>query len=108
MTEEEKEELRRRGIDPKSTNARYGKGESHGIPYRCLTPKGFSNLLTAGRIISSDRRMQGSLRVMPNCFTTGEAAGLAAAMAASGGISTHEIDTDILREKLRGYGAYFN
>ncbi|MCQ2432528.1 MAG: FAD-dependent oxidoreductase, partial [Clostridia bacterium] len=30
-------------------SCRYGKGESHGIPYRCLTPVGLSNLLVAGR-----------------------------------------------------------
>jgi hypothetical protein len=44
---------------------RYGPGESYGIPYRCLTPRGVSNLLVAGRCISADRRMQGSVRVMP-------------------------------------------
>ena len=32
------------------------KGESHGIPYRCLTPKGIKNLLTAGRCISTDEQ----------------------------------------------------
>ena len=26
------------------TTARYKPGESHGIPYRCLTPKGLSNV----------------------------------------------------------------
>ena len=46
------------------------------------------------------------MRVMPNCFTTGEAAGLAAAICAKNDISVHDIDTDELREKLRGYGAY--
>ena len=88
-------------------SARYGRGESHGIPYRCLTPAGFSNLLAAGRCISADRDMLGSVRVMPNCFTTGEAAGLAAAISARSGKSVHEIDTDDLRAHLRAYGAYF-
>ena len=87
--------------------ARYGKGESHGIPYRCLTPAGFSNLLAAGRCISADREMLGSVRVMPNCFTTGEAAGLAAALSAASGLSVHAIDTDDLRARLRQYGAWF-
>ena len=88
-------------------NARYGRGESHGIPYRCLTPKGFSNLLAAGRCISADRDVLGSVRVMPNCFTTGEAAGLAAAMCAKSGAGVHEVDTGDLRARLRAYGAYF-
>lgn len=95
------------GFSGENRAARYGKGESHGIPYRCLTPVGLSNLLVAGRIISCDRDLQGSVRVMPNCFTTGEAAGLAAAICAKSGISTHDVDTDDLRARLREYGAYF-
>lgn len=95
------------GFHGEERAARYGKGESHGIPYRCLTPVGMSNLLVAGRIISSDRDLLGSVRVMPNCFTTGEAAGLAAAICAKAGISVHDVDTDDLRARLREYGAYF-
>ena len=38
----------------------YGKGESHGIPYRCLIPRGLSNVLVAGRSISTDRDTQGA------------------------------------------------
>ena len=60
---------------------RYDKGESYGIPYRTLTPRGLENLLVAGRCISSDRYLQGSVRVMPGCFITGQAAGVAAALA---------------------------
>ena len=40
----------------------YAPGESHGIPYRCLTPRGLHNLLVAGRCISTDRAVQGSTR----------------------------------------------
>ena len=87
--------------------ARYGPGESHGIPYRCLTPRGFSNLLAAGRCISADRDVLGSVRVMPNCFTTGEAAGLAAAMCAKEDLDVHKVNTEDLRSGLRAYGAYF-
>ena len=107
-TKKEEEELKSKPADPRNTQSRYGRGESHGIPYRCLVPRGFSNLLVAGRIISCDRRMLGSIRVMPNCLTTGEAAGLAAAMTVTGNVSTHDVDIDLLREKLRRYGAYFH
>jgi ribulose 1,5-bisphosphate synthetase/thiazole synthase len=34
---------------------RYQDGESYGIPYRTLTPKGLDNVLVAGRCISTDR-----------------------------------------------------
>lgn len=88
--------------------SQYGPGESYGIPFRCLVPTGFNNLLTAGRIISCDRQVFGSIRVMPCCLTTGEAAGTAAAMAVSGNCGTHDINTDELRSLLKKNNAYFN
>jgi FAD dependent oxidoreductase len=85
----------------------YGPGESHGIPYRCLTPKGVSNVLVAGRSISCQQIVQGSVRVMPVCLVMGEAAGIAAAMAMQiRGNDVHQVDVQGLRTKLRGYGAY--
>lgn len=86
----------------------YGRGESHGIPYRCLTPAKLSNVLTAGRCISTDEEAYGSLRVMPPCLVTGEAAGLAAHMALqSARPDVHAVDTSDLRARLRAYGQYF-
>ncbi|MCA1809182.1 MAG: FAD-dependent oxidoreductase [Kiritimatiellia bacterium] len=83
------------------------KGQSHGIPYRCLTPRGLKNVLVAGRSISTDRTLQGSTRVMPVCLCMGEAAGLAAAMAAGAGRpDIHTVDTQALRNQLRAQGAY--
>lgn len=86
--------------------ARYGKGESHGIPYRCLTPKGLANVLVAGRSISCERSVQGSVRVMPACLAMGEAAGVAAAMAAAAGGDVRQVCTDRLRARLRETGGY--
>ena len=83
----------------------YGKGESHGIPYRCLTPKGLKNVLVAGRSISTDRSVQGSIRVMNVCICLGEAAGIAASMALNTG-NVHSINTDKLRDSLKKHGAY--
>ncbi|MDE6125955.1 MAG: FAD-dependent oxidoreductase [Muribaculaceae bacterium] len=86
----------------------YGRGESHGIPYRCLTPKGLRNVLTAGRCISTDDEAYGSLRVMPPCLVTGEAAGIAAALAAAAtSRDIHSVDTGDLRRILRSRGQYF-
>jgi hypothetical protein len=85
----------------------YGKGESHGIPYRCLTPRGLRNVLVAGRSISCERIVQGSVRVMPVCLAMGEAAGLAAALAArSPDHDVHSVSTESLRERLREHGAH--
>ncbi len=55
-----------------------GKGESHGIPLRCLLPVGLKNVFVAGRCISTDHYAHGSLRVMPPALVTGEAVGTAA------------------------------
>ncbi len=86
----------------------YGRGESHGIPYRCLTPKGLRNVLTAGRCVSTDDEAYGSLRVMPPCLVTGEAAGVAAALAtASATPDVHSVDTNDLRRILKSRGQYF-
>jgi len=89
-----------------SRTKHYGRGESFGVPYRCLTPRGLANVLVAGRCISTDRQVNGSIRIMACCLNTGEAAGLAAAMAASGGGDVHAVDTNDLRARLKGYGAY--
>ena len=83
-----------------------GKGESFGVPYRCLTPKGLRNVLIAGRSISSDRETNGSVRIMACCLNTGEAAGVAAAFTASGTGDVHSVDTAKVRETLKQNGAY--
>ena len=85
---------------------RYGKGESYGIPYRILTPKGFDNLLVAGRCVSADQMVHGSLRVMPGCFITGQAAGVAAAMASGQGTPVCDVDVSELQRRLIQFGAY--
>ncbi len=79
----------------------YSDGESYGIPYRCLVAKSFDNLLTAGRCVGTDRHMQASIRVMPGCFITGQAAGAAAALSSkSGDVRAVYRDFDRLRKAL--------
>jgi hypothetical protein len=85
----------------------YGKGESHGIPYRCLTPRTLRNVLVAGRSISCDRMVQGSIRVMPVCMVMGEAAGIAAAHATKlPACDVHRVDVLRLRSRLQEEGGY--
>ena len=85
---------------------RYQPGDSYGIPYRILTPRGMHNLLTAGRCVSADRTIQGSIRVMPGCYLTGQAAGMAAYMAVEGDCSVREISIPNLQQRLIDFGAY--
>lgn len=85
---------------------RYGKGESHGIPYRSLIPKTLNNVLVAGRSISCERMVQGSVRVMPVCLAMGEAAGMAAAHATKTNNDVRKVDIKHLRERLLAEGVY--
>ena len=57
---------------------RLGEGESFGLPYGILVPKGYKNLWVAGRCTSSDQWVHGSIRVMPACGMMGQAAATAA------------------------------
>lgn len=82
------------------------KGASHGVPYRCMLPVGRSNLLVAGRSVSSDRAVQGSLRVMPNCFAMGQAGGTAAALAAQADVGFREVDVSSLQQRIAEQGGW--
>lgn len=85
----------------------YGKGESYGLPYRCLCPRDLDNVLVAGRTISSDRISNGSLRIMPCCLNAGEAAGMAARFACQmEQVNIHNVDTQHLRKRLIEEGGY--
>lgn len=81
------------------------KGFKYQIPYRALVPKTIDNLLVAGRCISCDHDALGSLRVMPQCFIEGDAAGIGAAMAIDHGISPREVSITELQKKLREFQA---
>jgi len=95
------------GIWDKQIGFRYGPGESHGIPYRCLIPKALDNVLVAGRSISCEQAVQGSIRVMPVCLAMGEAAGIAAAQTCnSGSEDVRNVATCDLRARLREFGAF--
>ncbi len=95
-----------KAFEEKFEKLRYQPGENYGIPYRCLTPRGLHNVFVTGRCISADRAMQGSVRVMPGCFITGQAAGTAAAMAAAGSGDTRAVDVATLQGRLLKAGAY--
>lgn len=81
------------------------EGDWYEIPYRCLLPLKVDSLLVSGRCISSDREAQGSLRVMPTCMATGEAAGLAAAVCVKRGVKPRELDGQEIRAMLKERGA---
>ena len=84
----------------------YGTGDSYGIPLRTLVPRKLENVLVAGRCISTDHYVQGSVRVTPGCHITGQAAGMAAAMSVATGGDVRKVSAADVRRRLRAIGAY--
>jgi ribulose 1,5-bisphosphate synthetase/thiazole synthase len=85
-----------------------GNGE-HGpwqIPYGALVPKKLDNLLAAGRCVSADIRMAELARLIPNCFVTGQAAGVAAAIAVQDACLPRNVKIDKLQDVLKRQDAY--
>ena len=82
------------------------KGLRYDVPYRCLVPKAVEQLLIAGRCISTDRMVQGSIRVMPAAAMMGQAAGTAAVQAIQMGQLACDLDTAQLVTTLREHDAY--
>lgn len=83
----------------------FAPGTYYTIPYRCLTPKNTTNLLVAGRCISSTHEAQASYRIMPTCTCLGQAAGEAAALASESGCGVKEVDVKELQKRLVAGGA---
>ena len=74
------------------------------IPYSSLIAKDLENLLAAGRCISGDFMAAAGFRGMGPCMSTGQAAGTAAALAASKGIPLRGIEITVLQKKLSEQG----
>lgn len=77
------------------------------IPLRCLTTPAASNLLVAGRCISTTRYVHQATKEIPAAMATGEAAGAAAALVAGGAWgSVRDLDANVLRADLRRAGGF--
>jgi hypothetical protein len=80
-----------------------GKREK-AIPYRCLLPRGIEGLLVAGRCVSGSQAALGGVRGMGTCMEMGQAAGVAAALAAAGGKTPREVEAARIQERLHAMG----
>lgn len=85
----------------------FPQGEYYTIPYRSLVASDFDNLLVAGRCVSCDHEAQASIRIMPICCATGEAAGTAAAQIARRSCHAKDADVAAIQESLRRNRAFF-
>lgn len=80
-------------------------GRSYGIPYRTLVPQHVDGLLVAGRCLSATHDAHASARSIAQCLSYGQAAGTAAALAASTDRQVRDVDVDTLRSQLTEDGA---
>jgi len=76
------------------------------IPYGALVPQSLDGLLACGRHISCDRNSHGFMREIPQCWITGQAAGVAAALASRGGVAPRDVDIGALQSALVAQGVY--
>jgi hypothetical protein len=88
------------GVRPKPLK----RGTVPTIPLRALIPKGSRNLIVAGRSVSSDRLANSGLRVQASCMGMGQAAGVAATLAAKAGATPLEVPLPEIHALLREHG----
>lgn len=75
--------------------------EPYGVPYRCLIPKGFDNLLVACRAASFSSIAASSCRLSRTMMQLGQAAGTAVALVKELGMPLPEVPAQALRQALR-------
>jgi len=72
------------------------------IPYRAMLPQHIDNLLAPGRHISADAVAIDWLLLIPQCVGTGQAAGVAAAVAVADGTSVRNVNIRKVQDILAG------
>jgi ribulose 1,5-bisphosphate synthetase/thiazole synthase len=83
-----------------------GNADAFQIPYGSLVPSKVENVLAAGRCISTDFEVADITRLIPVCWVTGQAAGLAAALCIQDKCKPRNVSVTKLQNMLRQQGAY--
>jgi hypothetical protein len=89
----------------KESSSRIVSTMPYEIPFRSLLPQALEGLIVAGRCISGTHEAHASYRVTGTCMGMGQAAGLAAAMAAAEGVLPSRLSPATLGQELRRRGA---
>ena len=76
------------------------------IPYGALVPAALDGLLACGRHVSCDTNSHGFMREIPQCWITGQAAGVAAAHAVRQGVMPRHVDVARLQRALLRQGVF--
>ena len=74
------------------------------VPYGALVPRSLDGLLACGRHISCDANSHGFMREIPQCWLSGQAAGVAAALAANAGVQPRAVNIPELQKALKTQG----
>ncbi|MFC1451833.1 FAD-dependent oxidoreductase [Verrucomicrobiota bacterium] len=94
------EPVRRRWRDPVDADPTF-----YQIPWRCLLQDRIPNLVLAGRMLDADKTSFSAARVMVNMNQTGEAAGVACALAIKQGFPVQRVDPEAIRNALAEGGS---
>ncbi len=89
------------GLDKTGSQKHFKQTEGYSIPYGCLVPEKIDGLLLSGRNISGTHMAHSNFRAMPICIGIGEAAGVAAALAARQGIAPRNVSVKEIQNILR-------
>lgn len=81
------------------------KGLEYDIPYRCIVPVKIDGLFVAGRCISCTHEVLNTMRLIAPCFATGQAAGIAAAIAVKDNVQPRKMNIEKLQKILKERGA---
>jgi ribulose 1,5-bisphosphate synthetase/thiazole synthase len=84
----------------------YANAPAFQIPYKCLVPRSLENLLAAGRCVSAEFPVADTLRLIPVCWVTGQAAGAAAALSVQDSCKVRSVNIGKLQRALRQQGVY--
>jgi hypothetical protein len=92
--------VRKRWRDPVATDPTF-----YQIPWRCLLQEHVPNLVLAGRMLDADKTAFSAARVMVNMNQTGEAAGVACAIAVKKGLPIQSVNPSTIRKALADGGS---
>ena len=75
------------------------------IPFECFVPREGAGLFVAGRCLSAEHEAMASARVTAQCFSYGQAIGIAAAIASSENLEPCQVDGAEVRRMVNRCGA---
>jgi hypothetical protein len=78
------------------------------VPYGALLPVALEGVLGAGRHVACDATSHSFMREVPQCWLTGQAAGVAAALAANGNRLPRQVPVRDIQRALVKQGAYLS